>query len=649
MVNLLNTKKLFSSEKLAKKVKKARKISCFLFIVVFLTQFLPVTFNGFASGPRDFDTNAILYGGAYSKEELLSKIKNGAGPDPAHGVFGNYQSPDYLIQFYHTLGVYEPDINRTVDGQVHKDGTVTVNGARVAEGVFSAGRTFLAGSTQDSRFPYPVFWRSPSVSFASSPLDAFVLLNPKGDFVYAILKSCGNPVFKNVSPKVFPHGLLTKEVSNVTKGDTAWHKENTANPGDTLAYRITFSNDGDVSAINVSIRDIIPTGVSYTANSTKLFNKNNPAGAGIGDAVSSSGVGIGNVIPGGDGVSFVTFKVGVSGSMPVGTSILTNTAFAKADNLNEGQDTAKTTVIVAPPKPTAPSFKLSKSAFNVTQNIDATTVKAHAGDEIRYTLKTENVGDGAGNFNIEDNISDILEYSNITNLGGGTLTSGNISYGNATINPEQTITKNFTVTVKPFSEWPKGGDLTLTNTYGNTINIHLGFSNLDFKKATFNDTQGKDATTVLANPGDTITYTLTISNNGNDTASGVEVKDDISDVLEYANPLDQVSITNGVISLGTVNIPASENVSKTFRVQVKNPLPGNSQNGKHFDFKMENTYGNTVIIEIKRPGAILGVQSLVAAGANSFILVFLMAFMFLSSVFLYARERFLLINTLRNI
>lgn len=189
-------KKYFSKKSILKKSTAAIGLALLLIV-----QTLPV----FASEPRDYDSNAIIYGGAYSIGELRDRLQNGSGPNPASGVYGNWQSPNGVRTFYNAVGIKEEQWGVLADGKQHlvngsvnkKYGQVIVEGREVANGVFSAGRVNMGASTLKYYGSIPIYWREPKYSFASNTLDAFVYLNTDKTFGYAIIKSCGNPVLKS--------------------------------------------------------------------------------------------------------------------------------------------------------------------------------------------------------------------------------------------------------------------------------------------------------------------------------------------------------------------------------------------------------------------------------------------------------------------
>jgi hypothetical protein len=148
-----------------------------------------------ASQGRDYDTNAVMFGGALNYAELVNKYDHGTGKQ--------YQSSTELQHLYTTLGMGKVYFPKLQEGRVYKDGRVIVNNKVVWTNAESMGRHFMTGSTRDNRFPYPVYWRSTKVSFASESIPAFVYVNDDGKMAFAIIKSCGNPV-KGEGVKVPP-------------------------------------------------------------------------------------------------------------------------------------------------------------------------------------------------------------------------------------------------------------------------------------------------------------------------------------------------------------------------------------------------------------------------------------------------------------
>ena len=112
-----------------------------------------------------------------------------------------------------------------------------------------------------------------------------------------------------------------------------------------------------------------------------------------------------------------------------------------------------------------------------------------------------------------------------------------------------------------------------------------------------NDTKNADATTVIASKEDFITYTLTVANTGNAPANSFIITDDLSQVLPYADMVDNGGgiLSGNVISYPGITVPSGGSVSKSFKVRVKYSLASN------LSYTMTNTYGNTITVRINTP------------------------------------------------
>lgn len=130
---------------------------------------------------RDCDANAVLRCGTYTTRELNQKYDSQAG---AKTIFNHF-------------GISGSEVNRmhdtAVSGHVTRGGRVLVDGETVATDARTAGRQNMPGSTAVTKNGTTFYTRPPSVSFNQSKLDSYVVMK-NGEFQYAVIKSCGNPV-----------------------------------------------------------------------------------------------------------------------------------------------------------------------------------------------------------------------------------------------------------------------------------------------------------------------------------------------------------------------------------------------------------------------------------------------------------------------
>lgn len=104
-------------------------------------------------------------------------------------------------------------------------------------------------------------------------------------------------------------------------------------------------------------------------------------------------------------------------------------------------------------------FTLTKTVKNTTQLVNnANNTTALPGDRLEYHLSVKNVGKTTGTYTLKDSLADVLEYADLVDAGGGTLTKldrntpvenvGTLTWPSIEIKPGQTIEKIVAVNVK---------------------------------------------------------------------------------------------------------------------------------------------------------------------------------------------------------
>ena len=145
-----------------------------------------------------------------------------------------------------------------------------------------------------------------------------------------------------------------------------------------------------------------------------------------------------------------------------------------------------------------PGFEIAKSVSNLTQQqADANGGTAQPNDQLRYTLTVTNKGKATGDYTIGDSLSDVLEYADVVDLGGGSLgQTGNtehkatpdgtpsslvnpaVTWPAVTLKPGQSASKTVLVRVKAIIPVTaksmtnmKSYDCKMSNTFGNTLSV----------------------------------------------------------------------------------------------------------------------------------------------------------------------------------
>ena len=149
----------------------------------------------------------------------------------------------------------------------------------------------------------------------------------------------------------------------------------------------------------------------------------------------------------------------------------------------ESANAVDNNVIVTENQLTSNNIVKSITATNASQGfIDAASVTAGASDQISYTITIDNTGDDSILTKLEEPLSDILNYATLIDNGGGTFnkTTEVLSWPDVTLAPSTEQTRTFVVrlldTIPATAKGTNGNksyDCTMTNTFGNSINISV--------------------------------------------------------------------------------------------------------------------------------------------------------------------------------
>jgi len=142
---------------------------------------------------------------------------------------------------------------------------------------------------------------------------------------------------------VMPSTKVVKQVELASQTGK-WAQSNTANPGDTLKYMITYTNTGNTTAKNVIVRDNLPPQLTYVPNSTTITNSNHAGLKDTTNAVTTDGIIIGDYAPGAVAYVVLEAKIDPADKLACGTTVFTNVGIAHPKGTDEFNNTAQTTV-----------------------------------------------------------------------------------------------------------------------------------------------------------------------------------------------------------------------------------------------------------------------------------------------------------------
>lgn len=286
------------------------------------------------------------------------------------------------------------------------------------------------------------------------------------------------------------------------------------------------------------------------------------------------------------------------------------------------------------------------------------------GDEISYKIEFRDSGEAPANdVVISDTLPSILEFVSQSSTIPATFTKSgqSLRWSFGALEPSQNW-QSISIKVKVLTVVDDNKEVcnsaTLSASNGGSVEekncgvqITDKYTHQIFHKKVANLTQKIDnADNTVAKAGDTLEYTLTVTNTGNQAAENYIIdSDSLNDVLEYA---DLVSYESGSfdkvnqrITWPIVTIPAGGTISKTFQVKIKSPIPTtppSQSDPLSYDLKLRNVFGNVVVVNLDKPLIVTTYQvanNIPNTGPGSSILMSLMAAMVTG--YFYARSRLL--------
>jgi hypothetical protein len=160
---------------------------------LFVTSMTPA-----AAETYNCDSNAVIYCGGSSASVVTERYNDG---------YAGHNTASSIQHVYSYFGISSSEIQSLKStaqmGSVTKSGDVYIGSKLVATNALTAGRENIAGSKTVSDGGTTFYTRAPKVSFLDNSLDAYVVMQ-NGQFKFAILVSCGNPVKATAVPAPKP-------------------------------------------------------------------------------------------------------------------------------------------------------------------------------------------------------------------------------------------------------------------------------------------------------------------------------------------------------------------------------------------------------------------------------------------------------------
>ncbi len=190
------------------------------------------------------------------------------------------------------------------------------------------------------------------------------------------------------------------------------------------------------------------------------------------------------------------------------------------------------------------------------------------GQKYSYTIQVKNSGSvAATNVKITDQIDKLLEINDFTGKNSYATESDNkITWTIENINSNQTINLTVNVTLSP--EAKKGTNIV------NTAVGDFGSSSTENEVIDADLNLNKSVNKTKALPGEEVTYTLTVANNGTAPANNLKISDTLPNELEYVRTSDNCSynVDSHLFTCQIDYLDINQELSFSFVAKVKENL-----------------------------------------------------------------------------
>ncbi|MBN1301900.1 MAG: DUF11 domain-containing protein [Melioribacteraceae bacterium] len=381
---------------------------------------------------------------------------------------------------------------------------------------------------------------------------------------------------------------LTKIVNNATP-----------NLGDVIQYTVTLTNNGPFAASNIIISDLLPSGVAYVSHSASSGSYNTGTGQW---SISNLGNG-----------SSATLQINVN---VTGTGTIINVAEVISADQNDTDSPHNNNILAEDDQDDATITVPLVSDLSLTKTVDNNTPTA--GTNVTFTITVTNDGpDAATNVVVTDllpgiftPIINVTESQGTYNTGTGIWTVGSIANGASAI---LTIEVTFTGgTATNIAEITTSDNDDPDSTPNNNV---LPEDDEDAVLVTNQNADisiNKVVSNILPNDGETITYTITATNNGPNNTTNLEITDQLPAGVLYVSDNPSQGTYNSVTGVWSVGSLAN-GLTATLELTGTVSLGTCAQ----IDLGPAEGYNVFVFEDLSQPSA--DTQGKMAVGGNAYL------------------------------
>jgi uncharacterized repeat protein (TIGR01451 family)/fimbrial isopeptide formation D2 family protein len=357
----------------------------------------------------------------------------------------------------------------------------------------------------------------------------------------------------------------------------------TTSAGALIHYQITVTNSGSAPAYDTMIQDTLPIGVrTSTPTITSVTVNGSPTTLSSTTYVSSSGVftlpltDVQEIDP--SATAVINYDVTVDSPITNGVTLINSASVASYDS-KLSTDTVERRVYASAGPASAATITAQSAAVMVAKSVNL--ANANPGDTLLYTITLTNSGSlAASTATLTDTLDANLQPGTLSNVvvspntgittaspTGGAHGTGLLTISNMTIASSQTVTVTYNAKV------------ALTAPFGSTIHNQASFTVPGFPTAFVTSittttiqtapilhvqkTSVASATPLVG--GNTLTYTLTLTNSGSEKAIAATLVDAIPGNTHYVpasttlngSPAADVSGTSPLVAGLSVHAPSN--------------------------------------------------------------------------------------------